>query len=216
MRILAAVIAVLGGCSSPQKSPTPPPPSPSDGSTSTDVKCTDPKPAPDSVCQQDCGPPVPREADPIPGWRWVTPADAANRQQHGCPICLPPDALIATPAGDVAMSSLVVGSIVWSTDDAGRRIAVPVVRIGSTIAPPNHTLVALRLSDGREVAGSPGHPTADARTLGSLAIGDALDGSTVIAVVRRPYGAQRTYDLLPASPTRTYSANGVLLASTLH
>ncbi len=113
------------------------------------------------------------------------------------------------------MSSLAVGAIVWSTDETGRRIAVPVVRIGSMRAPGDHVVVALVLADGREVIASPGHPTADARALGTLAVGDALDGSTVITVTRQPYRADRTYDLVPASATRTYWANGVLLASTL-
>ncbi|MBA3818583.1 MAG: hypothetical protein H0X17_06795 [Deltaproteobacteria bacterium] len=207
----ALIAALLAACSATSKPDRPPPPS----TAGSNANCTAPAPAPDSVCLQDCGPPVSSEGDPVPGWRWVTPAEAASRQQHGCPICLPPDALIATPRGEVPVSSLVAGSIVWSTDEAGRRIAVPVVAVGSTPAPRDHGLVVVGLADGREVTASPGHPTADARALGTLVIGDVIDGSTVIVVKRRAFGEQRTFDVLPASPTRAYWANGVLLASTL-
>ncbi|MBA3393434.1 MAG: hypothetical protein H0T89_12355 [Deltaproteobacteria bacterium] len=221
MKSLVVIALFLAACSSPAR-PVPQPPVPTsggDGSGSAaddaDAKCAAPRPSPDVVCLQDCGPPVVRDGDPEPAWRWATPEQVANRQQFGCPRCLPGDARIATPAGEVAMSSLAVGAIVWSTDETGRRIAVPVVRIGSMRAPGDHVVVALVLADGREVIASPGHPTADARALGTLAVGDALDGSTVITVTRQPYRADRTYDLVPASATRTYWANGVLLASTL-
>jgi len=63
---------------------------------------------------------------------------------------------------------------------------------------------------------SPGHRAADGRPLGTLASGDRLDGSTIVSWELVPYGNDRTYDILPAGPTGTYWANGILLASTLH
>ena len=115
----------------------------------------------------------------------------------------------------VAVEALVAGMLVWSTDERGARVAVPIVRVGSTPAPPSHALVVLALADGREVTASAGHPTADGRLLGVLDAGDALDGSRVIAVHRRPYGDAHTFDLLPASASRAYWSDGVLLTSTL-
>ncbi len=220
MRSIAIVALFVAACSSTSKpAPRPSPVVVTDQDAAVgdmDAKCAAPRPSADATCLQDCGPPVDREGEPEPAWRWATSEEVAIRAQHGCPRCLPLDARIATPAGDVVISALAVGTIVWSTDEAGRRIAVPVVRVGSVLAPADHVVIAISLADGREVVGSPGHPTADARALGMLGIGDPLDGGTVVAVTRRPYAADRTYDLLPASPTRTYWANGVLLGSTLH
>ena len=128
---------------------------------------------------------------------------------------MPAEAVIATPNGDRPIGTLVAGSLVYSTDEAGQKIVVPIVRVGSTPAPRDHTLVVVVLADGREVTASPGHPTADARTLGALVVGDSLDGARVLAIRRRPFGEQRTFDLLPASASRVYWADGVRLASTL-
>ena len=76
-------------------------------------------------------------------------------------------------------------------------------------------MIDLVLADGREVHVSPGHPLADGRAVGSLAVGDAIDGSVIVGVERLPYGSGMTFDLLPSGPTGTYWAGGVPLASTL-
>lgn len=81
-------------------------------------------------------------------------------------------------------------------------------------APLGHEVVRLSLADGRTFVASPGHPTADGRTVGELRAGDVLDGSLVVSVQLVGYvGA--TYDLLPSGPTGTYFVNGVLLGSTM-
>ena len=95
------------------------------------------------------------------------------------------------------------------------RIAAPVVEVGSTAVPADHLMVHLVLGDGRELLVSPGHRTADGRALGSLSVGEQLDGSRITLWELVPYAGARTYDLLPAGPTGHYWANGVLLASTL-
>jgi hypothetical protein len=51
--------------------------------------------------------------------------------------------------------------------------------------------------------------------LGSLAVGDELDGSRVTFWELIAYGGARTYDLLPAGKTGMYWANEILLSSTL-
>jgi hypothetical protein len=94
-------------------------------------------------------------------------------------------------------------------------LAAPVLEVGSTAVPASHRMIHLVLADGRELLASPGHKTADGRELGSLAVGDALDGSTIVRWELVPYAAGRTYDLLPAGATGAYWANGILLSSTL-
>jgi hypothetical protein len=164
---------------------------------------------------QDCGPPVVRSGDPPPGWHWRTAADAKNRRDFGCPICLPEDARIATPTGDVRVRDVRAGMPVFTLDGRGNRIQGTVERVGWAIAPPSHQLVQIELSDGRTLRISPGHPATDGRPLGSLRVGEPLDGATVLRSTLVPHGQARTYDILPSGETGAYWANGVAVGSTL-
>lgn len=139
-----------------------------------------------------------------------TPTGAPN-----CPICLAATTRIATPIGDVLVTNLHPGTLVWTESADGSRVAARVIEVGSTPVPPGHLMVSLALADGRVLLASPGHRSADGRPLGTLAPGDRLDGSTIVSWELVPYRSDRTYDLLPAGPTGTYWANGILLASTL-
>jgi hypothetical protein len=132
-----------------------------------------------------------------------------------CPICLAADTLIAVPGGAVRAIDVRAGMLVWTELRDGKRVAVPVLEVGSTPVPAGHLMVRLKLADGREVLASPGHRTADGRPLGTLSVGDRVDGSTVAEWQVVPYTGDRTYDLLPAGPTGDYWANGILLSSTL-
>jgi len=131
-----------------------------------------------------------------------------------CPICLAETTLIDTLRGQVRVTELRVGDLVWTVDERARRVTAPLAAAASLAAPIGHEVVLVTLADGRSVAASPGHPLADGRLMGALAVGDPLDGSRVSAVVRLPYRG-RTYDVLPAGPTGAYWADGVLLRSTL-
>jgi hypothetical protein len=131
-----------------------------------------------------------------------------------CPICLADTTLIATPSGNVRVTDLGIGDIVWTADASGRRVAAPVLDMGNVEAPTGHMILRVALADGRTITASPGHPVADRRVLGDLMVGHELDGSTVARIERLPYRG-RTYDVLPAGPTGTYWADGVLLRSTL-
>jgi hypothetical protein len=129
--------------------------------------------------------------------------------------CLPADARIATPAGDVPVSALAPGDVVFTLAADGSRVPAPVLRAVALPAEPGHPIVTVTLSDGRVVRGSPGHPTADGGTLGAVRPGDRLDGAVVSRVERLAAAAGYTHDILPAGPTGAYWADGVLLGSTL-
>ena len=139
-----------------------------------------------------------------------TPTTAPN-----CPICLAAATLISTPNGDVRVTDVEPGMLVWTAGVDGTKIAAPVLEVGSVQVSATHRMVHLALADGRELFASPGHRTADGRQLGSLAAWDPLDGSTISRWDLVPYAGDRTYDLLPAGATGTYWANGILLSSTL-
>jgi len=145
----------------------------------------------------------------------VTSVSTTPGSRPNCPICLAATTMISTPDGPRVVTSLWSGMIVWTQAADGSRVAVPVLDFGSTRVPPDHMMVHLRLADGRDLWASPGHRTADGRQLGTLASGDPLDGSRVVLWELVHYSGDRTYDLLPAGPTGTYWANGILLSSTL-
>jgi hypothetical protein len=131
----------------------------------------------------------------------------------GCPICLASGDRIATPGGQIPVTELRPGMLVW-TIDAGRRVAAPIAIVRHTPAPFGHHVIRVVLADRRAVVASPGHPTADARRVGDLNPGDLLDGSRIVTVDLLPYVGD-TWDLLPRSSTGMYWADGVLLGSTL-
>jgi hypothetical protein len=130
-------------------------------------------------------------------------------------VCLPKTARIATPDGEIAVADVREGKIVFTADEAGRRMRAPVARVGRAFAPPGHRMVHVTLDDSREVWASPQHPTASGSPVESLRIGAAYDGAIVIGVGSEPYVDAYTYDLLPEGPTGAYWADGVLMGSTL-
>jgi hypothetical protein len=144
--------------------------------------------------------------------------DVASREIAGppmCPICLARGSLIDAPDGPRPVETLVAGDLVWSLDRAGRRIAATIHAVGSTAVPATHEVVRLRLADGRTVTASPGHPLADGRPIGSLAVGAVVDGAPVVAADRLAYAGGRTFDIAVDSPTGRYLVDGIPLASTL-
>ncbi|MGE5184078.1 MAG: Hint domain-containing protein [Acidobacteriota bacterium] len=148
------------------------------------------------------------------------PTDSLARGPDGmckpCPLrCLPPTARIRTPDGEVAVDRLHVGDLVMTAGRDGRPIAAPIVQLRSIPVTGPHSIVAIELADGRTLHASPGHPTATGKPIGSLAIGDRLDGAAVVAIHAEPFAADATWDLLPAGPTGAYWADGILIGSTL-
>jgi hypothetical protein len=132
-----------------------------------------------------------------------------------CPICLATGTLIDTPQGQIAIEELQVGDLAWTVNASGDRVFARILKTGRTIVPTSHRMVHILLSDGRELWASPGHPTADGRTLGDFKTGEILDGTRVILIERIPYDGMATYDLLPSGDTGFYWANEILIGSTL-
>lgn len=135
----------------------------------------------------------------------------------GCPypICLASNTKIATPQGDVLVTNLKEGMIIWTLDKQGHKIAEPVLKVTSTTVSSTHMVVHIVLSDRRQVYTSKGHPTTDGRTVDQLHKGDTVDGSLVYSTELIPYWDTKTYDLLPDGETGYYFANGIPLGSTL-
>jgi hypothetical protein len=127
--------------------------------------------------------------------------------------CASPDTRIATPNGERAIASLEPGEEVYSVDDGAIRV-VPILRVRRTPV-FRHRVQQVRLATGVVLEISAGHPTADGRSFADLVAGTELDGSAVVGSELVPYGYPFTYDILPASDTGTYFAEGVLIGSTL-
>jgi hypothetical protein len=131
-----------------------------------------------------------------------------------CPICLAEGTLIDTPDGPVPVEKLQQGMMIYTQDDAGKKIAGVIMATASAQSPTSFQIIRIVLNDGRLVSASPGHPTTDGRTIGELKVGDTLDGGIIAAVTAVPYSGY-TFDILPEGGTGFYWANGILLKSTL-
>lgn len=145
----------------------------------------------------------------------ITVEQQAAAGEPPCPICLARGTLIDTPIGRVAVEELRLGDPIWTLDASGRRIAGSVIALGSTTAPEHHRVIRLVLADGRSVTASPSHPLADGRTLGSLSIGDVVDGSVVVGAESVAYTGGETFDLVASGPTGIYLSDGIPLWTTL-
>jgi hypothetical protein len=138
------------------------------------------------------------------------------RDDEPCLVrCLPAEARIATPSGEVPVHSLHVGDAIYTESADGARVASRVARVGAVELAGRHHVVEVRLSDGRRVRGSAPHPIHDGRAMGGLAVGDQVDGATVVGVEARSYDGSHTHDVLPEGSTGVYWADGVRLRSTL-
>jgi hypothetical protein len=71
------------------------------------------------------------------------------------------------------------------------------------------------ITTGEHVDMSPRHPTVEGRPFSSLAIGSQLGDASIARLEIVPYAYAFTFDILPASATGAYFANGVLVGSTL-
>lgn len=145
----------------------------------------------------------------------VTREYAENCRSGGCPKCLSSSTNILTDRGLVQVKELQPWMKVLSVNKKGQKELQPLMKISSVNVGQNHHMYHLKLSDGRNLFASPGHPTADGRVIGDLIAGDVYDGSIVRSNNLIPYTDTKTYDLLPAGDTGYYFANGILMGSTL-
>ena len=115
----------------------------------------------------------------------------------GCVTCMcaSPDTPVDTPEGERAIGELSPGDLVFSME-GGERVIVPVLRVNRTPVPPEHAMARVLFADGRAIAMSPGHPTADGRSFGDLAPGDRLGVREIQSVQSVPYGYAFTGPLL--------------------
>jgi hypothetical protein len=132
-----------------------------------------------------------------------------------CPICLSQGTLIDTPHCQIAVESLQVGDVVWSVDSRGQRIAASIAKTPRTEVPPGFQVLRIELADGRSLAASPNHPSAQYKALGDYRIGELLDGGQIVNIEAESYQADFTYDLLPATGSGFYWADGILVGSTI-
>jgi len=128
-------------------------------------------------------------------------------------VCASPQTPIATPDGERPIAELRAGDLVYSADGDAIR-AVPLVRVSRTEVAKHH-VVRVVVRGGSILEISAGHPTADGRTFGDLRVGGSLDGQAIEALEVIPYVYSYTYDILPASSTRTYFAAGLQIGTTL-
>ncbi len=133
---------------------------------------------------------------------------------QGVCACASPDTPVATPDGDRPISELQAGDLVYSVE-GDAIVAVPILLAGHRVAPEGHQVIRVTLDSGESFAMSPGHPTADGRTLAELGVGDVLGDVEVTGVERVDYDAENTWDILPASSSGSYFAAGALVGSTL-
>lgn len=130
-------------------------------------------------------------------------------------LCLSSRTKISAPSGEYKVTELKIGMFIQSINTKGERIAVPILKTSKVPVPLTYRMVHLKLSDGRELTASSGHPTSDNRLIGNLKAGDEFDGAQVIETELVRYYDGFTYDILPAGDTGFYWANGVLIGSTL-
>ncbi|TMF31509.1 MAG: hypothetical protein E6I30_11835 [Chloroflexi bacterium] len=133
----------------------------------------------------------------------------------GCPICLAADSVISTPTGPVFASKIAIGMQVWSASPDGRPTVAVVLKMTSRLDAPGSEMIHIVLADGRQLTASAPHEIADGRSLGSLTVGDQIDGVTITALEVVGDSSGHTYDLLPSGETGEYWANGILMRSTL-
>jgi len=133
----------------------------------------------------------------------------------GCVLCkcASEDTLIATPSGERPISTLRAGDLVYSVDRGGLA-AVPLLLVERNPV-RNHEVVQVELANGRILHISGQHPTADGRTFDDLSAGGELGGVAILFARAVSYQGDATYEILPASSTGTYVAEGVLVGSTL-
>jgi hypothetical protein len=139
----------------------------------------------------------------------------ANAVSNMNPDCLSYNTLISTPEGNVPVTYLRPGMVIFTQDSRGNKVIKPLELVLKLSGANGHKHSHLVLSDGRELFVSGTHPTSEYVRISNLCEGDILDGSKITTIEKVRYNDSYVYDLLPAGDTGFYWANGILLGSTL-
>jgi hypothetical protein len=132
-----------------------------------------------------------------------------------CPVCLAVNTLIDTPDGSIPVQDLRKGMWIWTLDALGIRRAADVIDSIRRPVPVDFMILHLVLDDKRSLYVSASHPMTNGRGVGTLHVGDTLDGARVLIAEEVSYASDSTYDVLPSGDTGLYWANGILLKSSL-
>lgn len=129
--------------------------------------------------------------------------------------CLPPTACIDAPGGGIELQKLSKGDYIFSLDEQGREIVVPVLDLQRVSVGEEHRLIKLIMSDGGSIVGSAMHPLADGRLLEELESGDMIEGREVKKREWYKNEYSFTMDLLPEGPTAVYRIDGYWYKTTM-
>lgn len=129
--------------------------------------------------------------------------------------CLPPEALIATPSGEIPIRDVRVGMSIWTRNRDGARVVGIVELVSNPSVQKGHHLSRVVLDDGRVIVASPEHPLLGQKRMQDLQIGNDYDGAKVNDVQFLEYSGSSTYNVLPSGETGVYWVNGVPVTSTI-
>jgi hypothetical protein len=126
--------------------------------------------------------------------------------------CVAPETRILTPRGEIAIAELQVGDSVFTLHE-GAMLAVPIASQSRRPRRSGEMLVRLSFDDGRALTLTREHPLHDGRRADALVTGTLLGGRRVVRVAFIDDGAW-LYDIVPASASAAYIAEGVALRSS--
>jgi hypothetical protein len=130
-------------------------------------------------------------------------------------LCCSPWTLIDTPQGERRIDAMRVGDPVWSMRD-GHRVEARVGSVGKVRHERGtHSVLRIKLDNGRTLEVSATHPDAYGKPLAGYAATELLGGPIIRSIVNIPYKVEYTHDIRPDTPDGTYWAEGCHIGSTL-
>jgi hypothetical protein len=124
----------------------------------------------------------------------------ANAQSNLPPNCLSCDTLISTPEGNIRVSDLRTGMVIFTLDMAGNKVIEPVELVMKLSGAEGYDLRHIVLTDGRELIVSGTHPTAEYGRIADFCPGDMLDGSMIVSM--RMFGTAAVMFMICCQPER--------------
>ena len=128
-------------------------------------------------------------------------------------VCASAETPVATADGERPIASLHPGDLVYSADHGALRL-VPLLEVSRT-AVFHHRVIEVHLSNGALLRMSAGHPLADGRLLGSVEVGDRLEGANVVERREIPTTSPSPTTSSPRPTATRTSPRAVLVGTTL-